>query len=119
MPNTGQHPWLSVEPLGESCLETLNEACSALTQAANDMAQIYDAHCREALLYEIGDKVWLNSQNIMMTQPTKNLDHKWLSPYSVKNVILCSAYHLKIPPQNTLIIQLNPPGLLSNSTEAL
>jgi len=61
-----------------STLETLNnfasrmgkatdEACSALTQVANYMAQSYDAHRREAPLYDIGDKVWLNAQNIVMT----------------------------------------------------
>jgi len=33
----------------------------------------------------------------MMTQLTKKLDHKWLSPYFVKNVILQSAYCLKLP----------------------
>jgi len=49
MLNTTQHPQLSVEPLRESCLETLNEfasrmgkamdeAQSALNQAADDMA---------------------------------------------------------------------------------
>ena len=49
MLDTGQHPQLGVEPLRESHLETLNnftsrmwkamdKACSALTQAANDMA---------------------------------------------------------------------------------
>ena len=77
MLNTGQHPQLGVELLRESHLETINdfasrmentdEACLALTQAANYMAQFYDAHHREAPLYEVRDKVWLNSQNIMMT----------------------------------------------------
>ena len=78
MLNTGQHPQPNVELLRESHLETLkdfassmekatDEACSALTQAADDMSRFYDAHHREALLYEIGDKVWLNGQNITMT----------------------------------------------------
>jgi len=108
MINTGQHPWLGVEPLRESNLETLNdfasrmekatdETHSALTQAADNMAQFYDIHHREAPLYDIGDKVWLNGQNVTMTQPTKKLDHKWLSPYPVEKVILQSAYHLKLP----------------------
>src|SRR5882724_1558883 len=107
MLDTGKHPWLGVEPLRDSHLETLNdftsrmgkamdEAHSALTQAANDMAQLYDAHCKEAPLYESGNKVWLNGQNIMMTLLTKKLDHKWLSPYLVEKVIWQSAYHLKI-----------------------
>jgi len=75
MLDTGQHPQLGMELLRESCLETLNEiasrmeqatdeACSALTIAADDMAQFYDAHHREAPLSEIGDKIWLNGQNI-------------------------------------------------------
>src|SRR5882724_10892363 len=108
MLDTGQHPQLGVELLRESHLETLNdfasrmgkamdEAHSALTQVADDMARFYDAHRREAPLYEIGDKVWLNSQNITMSQLTKKLDHKWLGPYSVEKVISRSAYCLKLP----------------------
>jgi len=49
MLDTRQNPQLGVEPLRESCLESLNdfasrmekatdEACSALTQAVDDMA---------------------------------------------------------------------------------
>jgi len=108
MLDTGQHPRLSVEPLRESHLETLNdfasrmemameEAHSALAQAADDMAQFYDAHCREAPLYEVGDKVWLNGHNIMTTRPTKKLDHKWLGPYLIEKVISQSTYWLKLP----------------------
>ena len=108
MLNTRQHPQLSMEPLRESCLATLNdftsrmekatdEACSALTQAANDMAWFYDTHCREAPLYKIGDKVCLNSHNITTTWPTKKLDHKWLGPYPIEKVILQNTYCLKLP----------------------
>src|SRR5882724_10063531 len=93
MLDNGKHPPLGMEPLRESRLETLNdftsrmekatdEACLSLTQAANDMAQFYDAHHREAPLYEIRDKVWLNGQNIMTTCLMKKLDHIWLGPYS-------------------------------------
>ena len=92
----------------DSCLETLNdfaswmeaaskEAHSALTQAADDIA-LYDAHHREALLYKVRDKVWLNGQNITTTCPMKKLDHKWLGPYIVDKFILKNAYRLKLPP---------------------
>src|SRR5882724_7067705 len=78
MLNTRQHPWLGIEPLRESCLETLkyftsrmnkvtDEAHLALSQAADDMARFYDAHWREAPLYEVRDRVWLNGQNITTT----------------------------------------------------
>jgi len=71
MLDTGQNPRLGIEPMRESCLETLNEFASwmeaatkeghsALTQAADDMAHFYDAHHKEAPLYDVRDKVWLN-----------------------------------------------------------
>ena len=108
MMDTSQNPQLSIEPLRESCFETLNdftsqmevatkEACSALSRVADDMARFYDAHRREAPLYAVGDKVWLNGQNITMTHLMKKLDHKWLGPYPVDKVISWSAYRLKLP----------------------
>jgi len=98
MLDTGQHPRLGVEPLRESHLETLkdftcrmnkamDEACSALSRAANDMARFYNAHWREAPLYEVRDKVWLNGQNVTTTRLTKKLDHKWLGLYPVEKII--------------------------------
>src|SRR5882724_912804 len=71
--------------------KAMEEARSALTRAADDMARFYDAHRREAPLYKVGDKVWLNGQNIRTTQLMKKLDHKWLRPYSVEKVISQSA----------------------------
>ena len=84
MLDTRQHPWLGIEPSRESHLETLkdfisrmnkvmDEARSALSQAADDMARFYDAHRREAPLYKVGHKMWLNGQHITMTQLMKEL----------------------------------------------
>jgi len=92
----------------ESHLETLNdltswmeaamkEAHSALSQAADDMAHFYNIHCREAPLYEVGDKVWLNRQNITITCLMKKMDHKWLGLYIVDKVISQNTYRVKLP----------------------
>ena len=108
MLDTGKNPRLGIEPMRESRMETLNdfaswmeaatkEACSALTQAADNMAHFYDTHHKEAPLYEVRDKVWLNGQNITTTCPMKKLDHKWLRPYVVDKVISRNAYRLKLP----------------------
>jgi len=91
MLNTGWNPWLGMELLRESHLKTLNdfasrmtaatnEALSALTKAADDMAQFYNVHQKDAPLYKIGEKVWLNGQNITTSHPMWKLDHKWLGP---------------------------------------
>ena len=84
-----------VEPICESRLESLDnfatrmaqgteEAWAALVKAADNMAQFYDAHQREAPQYNVGDKVWLSLENIRTVHPTKKLDYKWLGPYIVK-----------------------------------
>jgi len=74
------------------------EAHSALTQAADDTAHFYDTHHKEAPLYEVRDKVWLNGQNITITCLMKKLDQKWLRLYIVDKVISRNAYMLKLPP---------------------
>ena len=64
------------------------KACSALSQAADDMAHFHDSHNRESPLYKVGDKVCLNRQNITTTHLMKKLDHKGLGLYRVDKVIL-------------------------------
>ena len=74
-----------------------NEACSALTKAADDMACFYDLHQQAPPSYKLGDKVWLNAQNITTTRPMKKLDHKWLGPYKINKVVSRNAYGLELP----------------------
>ena len=113
MLDNGQHPRLGGEPIRETRLETLreftdrmematNEAHSALQRAADDMARFYDIHCQHAPIYKVGDKVWLNAQNIIITRPTKKLDHKWLGPYTVDKAISQNAYLLSVGIQNSI-----------------
>jgi len=75
----------------------MNEACSALSRAVDDMAHIYDAHWKEAPLYVIRDKVCLNGRKITTTSLMKKSDHKWLGLCSVDKIISQSAYQLKLP----------------------
>ena len=44
--------------------EATKEAHSVLEKAADDMAHIYDVNRQAAPVYKVGDKVWLNAQNI-------------------------------------------------------
>ena len=108
MLDTGQHPRLGFEPIRESRLESLDnfasrmaqataEARAALAKAADDMARFYDVHRRDTPRYNVSDKVWLSSENIRTTRPTKKLDYKWLGPYVIKQVISRNAYWLKLP----------------------
>ena len=64
-----------------------NEAHAALSKAADDMACFYDLHRQAAPVYKVGDKAWLNAQNITTACPMKKLDHKWLGPYTINLVV--------------------------------
>jgi len=64
---------------------------------ADNMAHFYNTHHREAPLYTVRDKVWLNGKNITTTHLMKNLDHKWLGPLAVDKVISQDAYRHKLP----------------------
>ena len=108
MLDASQNPQLGFEPIHESRLESLDnftsrmaqatdEARAALVKAADDMAWFYDVHWREAPRYSVGDKVWLSSENIRTTHPTKKLNYKWLSPYTINRVISHNAYQLTLP----------------------
>jgi len=77
--------------------QATKEAQLALVRAVDDMARFYDIHRHTAPQYNIGDKVWLSSENIKTARPLKKLDYKWLRPYAIDWVISQNAYWLKLP----------------------
>ncbi|MBW0589868.1 hypothetical protein O181_129583 [Austropuccinia psidii MF-1] len=49
--------------------------------------------------FQPGEKVWLASNNIKTTRPTKKLSKIWFGPFEVLKNIGSHAYHLKLPQQ--------------------
>ena len=47
--------------------------------------------------YQVGDQVWLNSQNIWMQRPSRKLDNKWIGPFEVLELIGKHVCRLKLP----------------------
>jgi len=89
-----------LEALGEfttRMAQATEEARSALNKAADEMTRFYDAHRQDSPNFKLGDKVWLNAQNITTTRPMKKLDHKWLGPYAINKVVSRNAYGLALP----------------------
>src|SRR5260221_361350 len=107
--DSGQHPWMGLEPTWSSAVEATDdftqqmsqmqdEAKAALKHAADEMAQYYDCWRSPAPTYEVRAKVWLNAQNYMTTHPTKKLDHKWLGPFVIEKVISPTTIKLHLSP---------------------
>ena len=54
-------------------------------------------HRVPAPFYQVGDQVWLNSQNIWTQRPFRKLDNKWIGPFEVLELIGKHACCLKLP----------------------
>src|SRR5258707_8637045 len=107
--DSGQHPQMGSEPTQSPSIEAADdfaqqmsqmqdEAKATLEHTADEMAQYYDCQRSPTPIYEVGAKVWLNTQNYMTTCPTKKLDHKWLGPFVIKKVISPAAIKLCLSP---------------------
>src|SRR5258708_38764691 len=75
-----------------------DEAKAALKHAMEEMAWYYDHWRSPAPAYEVGAKVWLNTQNYTTTCPTKKLDHKWLGPFVIEKVVSATTVKLCLSP---------------------
>src|SRR6266511_3083465 len=85
--------------------DTLEEARSVLAKVKDDMACYYN-QCRiPAPSFAPGDKIYLDSEDIQTTRPSKKLSHCQLGPYLIERHVSKYAYRLIFPP---LMRQLHP-----------
>ena len=62
---------------------TLSEARSVLVKAKEDMAQYYNQRRVLAPEYHIGDRVYLDANDIRTMRPSQKLAHRYLGPFTV------------------------------------
>jgi hypothetical protein len=111
----GHHPFIPTvprkssidNPMAEEFVDALSRAWqhayNALRDAAASMKQFVDRKWKEAPLYAIGQKVWLDARNIQTERPSKKLDQHRLSPFEILAPVphdahSPSAYRLALPP---------------------
>jgi len=107
--DTGRLSHMGFEPRqNPSGLETVNkftermrtaikEAKFAIRKAQDNMKRYYDCRRTPALVFNPGDKVYLNASDIQTTCPSQKLSHRRLSPFVVEQRIRSIAYRLKLP----------------------
>jgi len=61
------------------------------------MKRYYDQRRTPALVFNPGDKVFLNASDIQTTRPLQKLSHRWLGLFVVERRIGPMAYRLKLP----------------------
>ena len=76
--------------------ELLEYGHNQLSKSQSAMESQANKHRRD-VSYEVGDHVWLSSQNIKTTRPSKSLEDRQLGPYEVIEKVGTS-YRLRMPP---------------------
>jgi hypothetical protein len=106
--DSGQHPRMGFEPKQPAQVEAVNEftdrmkmaleeAKSALNKAKDDMARYYNQRRLPTLMYQLGDKVYLDASDISTTWLSRKLSHRRLGPYPIERQVSKNAYRLKLP----------------------
>ena len=76
----------------------LEEAKSALTKSKDEMAKYYNRRRSPTPVFNPGDKVFLDAEDIHITRPSKKLSHRRLGPYPIVHRVGSKAYCLQLPP---------------------
>jgi hypothetical protein len=79
--------------------EARQEAHAALRITREHMKFYHDRNVRPTPDYPEGSKVWLDSRNVKLKQPSQKLGHKWLGPFVIEKKVGNLAYRLKLPHQ--------------------
>lgn len=109
--NKGFHPTLDVQisattnkSLGVSIqkIKDLHEHTKAeIAKALEKNKRNTDAHRQETPKYKVGDEVFLSTQNIRTTRPTKKFAERRLGPFKILEVVSSLAMRLHLPPPTT------------------
>jgi hypothetical protein len=92
----------TVKTLGaENYIANLKEAQedtkAALLLTAERMEQFFNRNTSDIPKYVVGEKVWLNTRNLKIRQPTRKFSAEWVGPYEILELIGERAIRLKIP----------------------
>jgi len=94
----------------------IKEAKSAICKVQEDIKRYYNRRRTPALVFNLGDKVFLNTSDIWTMHPLQKLSHRRLSLFVVEQRIRPIVYHLKLPHQ---MKQLHPVFNVVKLTPAL
>ena len=78
----------------EGMLESMRKN---LEKAKEQMKLNANKHCSAVPTYEIGQQVWLATENLQLTCTSQKLSERWLGPYTVISLAGPNAIKLKLP----------------------
>ena len=92
------------------------EVEAALHKAHDDMKCYTDCSHANAPKYELGDRLWLSTKDLHISQPSQKLMEQQVGPYPISKIISPNAVELKLLPSfkidapiNVSLLQLYKP----------
>ena len=120
--NYGFHPRMGIEPLPETSLQLVSQRARLQIEDADrfaeKMKQLHEFLREEmtyaqalqedyankrrvpAPAYQVGDRVFVDAQNLRSKRPSRKLDFKSYGPYPIAKIISPYAYQLSLPPES-------------------
>jgi hypothetical protein len=104
----GQHPRIGTEVIKSSnshsaeefvskLRQVREEAKAALALSREEMQKYADRIRGEAPEYQIGQRVWLDTTNLLINRPSRKLAEKRIGPYPIGKLIGRNAVELRLP----------------------
>ena len=87
----------AAEELMKRMEQTLEQTKENIEKSKEHIKHQADKHRSKAPDYEIGDKVWLSTENLKLTQASKKLTERWLGPYDITKRIGDNTLELRLP----------------------
>lgn len=87
----------AAETLAKHIRETAQEVKAMIEIAQRRYKEQADKQRTEDPTFEVGDEVWLSSQNMNSHRPSKKLDWKYYGPYKILEKVGKRAYKLELP----------------------
>jgi len=72
-------------------------AKESLERAAETMKRQVERHRRPSRTYDVGDKVWLETDNIKLNVPSTKLGARRAGPFKITKIVGNGAYQLQLP----------------------
>jgi hypothetical protein len=131
--NKGFHPRMSFgppRPIAQSSPNRLRDSNAAGNDFVTKMADILqilrtnltaakakqeasaNANRSPHPAYRVGDEIYLDTRNISTSRPIKKLDHKFIGPFKVKEVLGSHSYKIDLPFEYELMHDVFHPSLL-------
>lgn len=106
--NYGFNPIFNKIPSNKQCIPIVEDRLNLIAEVQNEltnclelnqeiMKKQFNKHVEVTPEWKVGEQVWLNGKNILITQPSPKLEHRWLGPFDIIKRVSTLAYELKLP----------------------